>query len=65
MAHDVFTSHSGEGKEAAGNVCAGLEARGLRWWIAPRDTVSGMPWGEALIDAMAPAPWCTTARQNK
>lgn len=43
MAHDVFISHSAKDKEAAHGLCAGLEARGLRCWIAPRDIVPGMP----------------------
>ncbi len=53
MAHDVFISHSVKDKAVAHKVCAGLESRGLRCWIAPRDIVPGMPWGEALEDAIA------------
>ncbi|HUT35358.1 MAG TPA: SUMF1/EgtB/PvdO family nonheme iron enzyme [Planctomycetota bacterium] len=53
MAHDVFISHSAKDKGVAGQLCAGLEARDIRCWIAPRDIVPGMPWGEALEDAIA------------
>jgi Mg-chelatase subunit ChlD len=36
MAHDVFISHSARDKPYADAVCAKLESRGLRCWIAPR-----------------------------
>lgn len=34
-------------------VCAGLEARGIRCWIAPRDVLPGMEWTGAIVDAIA------------
>src|SRR3954470_8780828 len=52
MAHDVFISYSSKDKPTADAVCATLEARGIRCWIAPRDILPGMDWGEAIIDAI-------------
>jgi Flp pilus assembly protein TadD len=55
MAHDVFISYSTKDKEVADAVCATLESRGVRCWIAPRDIVAGMEWSEAIIDALSSA----------
>lgn len=33
-------------------MCARLEARGIRCWIAPRDVQPGLAYGEAIIDAI-------------
>ncbi len=52
MAHDVFISHSAKDKVTADAVCAMLEAEGVRCWIAPRDVLPSMEWGEAIIDAI-------------
>lgn len=52
MAHDVFISHSHHDKIAADLVCACLEARKIRCWIAPRDILPGMTWGKAIVDAI-------------
>ena len=52
MAHDVFISHSSKDKTIADAVCARLEARGIRCWIAPRDVQPGLPYGEAIIDGI-------------
>jgi TPR repeat protein len=52
MAHDVFISHSTKDKTAADAVCAKLEARGIRCWIAPRDILPGMSWGASIIAAI-------------
>jgi hypothetical protein len=48
MAYDVFISYSHKDKIEAETVCAGLEAAGIRCWIAPRDIAYG-EWGEAII----------------
>ncbi|MEA2642545.1 MAG: hypothetical protein QOF51_3939 [Chloroflexota bacterium] len=53
MPHDVFVSYSSEDKPTADAVCATLEGRGVRCWIAPRDVLPGMDWGAAIIDAIA------------
>jgi hypothetical protein len=52
LAHDVFISHSSSDKAIADAVCARLEARGIRCWIAPRDVQPGRPYGEAIIDGI-------------
>src|SRR4026207_352885 len=52
MPHDVFISYSSKDKVTADAVCATLEAKGVRCWIAPRDILPGMDWGEAIIDAI-------------
>src|SRR5580765_2948442 len=52
MAHDVFVSYSTHDKPTADAVVARLEAARLRCWIAPRDILPGMEWGEAIIDGI-------------
>jgi dipeptidyl aminopeptidase/acylaminoacyl peptidase len=52
MAHDVFISYSTKDKIPADAVCATLERHGIRCWIAPRDVLPGMEWGEAIVDAI-------------
>ena len=52
MPHDVFISYAARDKPAADAVCARLESRGVRCWIAPRDIQPGMSWGGALVDAI-------------
>jgi hypothetical protein len=52
MAHDVFISYSNKDKKVADGICHGLETRGLRCWIAPRDVMPGQNWGSALVDAI-------------
>ena len=52
MAHDVFVSYSSRDKLTADAVVARLEAAKLRCWIAPRDILPGMEWGEAIIDGI-------------
>ena len=55
MAHDVFVSYASEDKPVADAVCGTLEANGIRCWIAPRDVLPGVPYGEAIIDAILEA----------
>lgn len=52
MAHDVFISYSARDKAVANAVCATLESRKIRCWIAPRDVPPGESWVGALIDAI-------------
>ena len=52
MAYEVFISYASEDKIVADAVCAMLESHGLRCWIAPRDVLPGLPYGEAIIDAI-------------
>ena len=52
MPHDVFVSYSSDDKPTADAVCATLENKGIRCWIAPRDILPGMEWGGAIVDAI-------------
>src|SRR5512134_1829124 len=52
MPHDVFVSYSAEDKPTADAVCATLENKGIRCWIAPRDILPGVDWGGAIVDAI-------------
>ena len=52
MAHDVFVSYSNKDKPIADAVVAGLESKGNRCWIAPRDITPGRSWGEAINEAV-------------
>jgi len=52
MAHDVFISYASEDKTVADAVCAMIESQGVRCWIAPRDVLPGVAYGEAIIDAI-------------
>ena len=52
MAHDVFISYASGDKTVADAVCATLESHGIRCWIAPRDVLPGIHYGEAIIDAI-------------
>jgi formylglycine-generating enzyme required for sulfatase activity len=52
MAHDVFISHSKDDKPYADAVCAKLESRNIRCWIAPRNIRPGMTWAGAIIEAV-------------
>src|SRR5215467_14409342 len=50
--HDVFISYSAKNKAFADAVCFALEGRKIRCWIAPRDVRAGIPYAEALIEAL-------------
>jgi len=52
MKADVFISHSSKDKHVADAVCAVLERRGLRCWIAPRDVTPGASWGAEIVGAI-------------
>jgi hypothetical protein len=52
MAHDVFICHSSKDKTVADAVCSVLEREGVRCWIAPRDVLAGLSYGEAIIEAI-------------
>ena len=56
MSHDVFISYSDHDKAVAEAVCAALESRHLRCWIAPRDVLPGSGWAEAVVDAIDESP---------
>jgi hypothetical protein len=52
MAHDVFISYARENKAVADALCAKLEAKQIRCWIAPRDVQPGVPYGEAIVEGI-------------
>jgi biotin transporter BioY len=52
LPHDVFVSYSSDDKPTADAVCATLENKGVRCWIAPRDILPGVDWGGAIVDAI-------------
>lgn len=51
--HDVFVSYSSKDQPVADALCAALEARGVRCWIASRDLPAGDDWAAAIIAAIA------------
>jgi hypothetical protein len=53
MARDAFISHSTkDGARLANTLCASLEERGLRCWIAPRDVTWVTDYGPAIRAAV-------------
>ena len=52
MPHDVFISYSFKDKTIADAVCAILESKRIRCWIAPRDVLPGENYGSAIIHAI-------------
>ncbi|HTC65146.1 MAG TPA: toll/interleukin-1 receptor domain-containing protein, partial [Candidatus Saccharimonadales bacterium] len=52
MTRDVFISHAGDDASVAVEVCALLEKRGVKCWMAPRDVAAGSVWDEAILDAI-------------
>jgi len=52
MTHDVFISYSSKDKAVADAVCATIENRKVRCWIAPRDVPPGLPYAAALVKAI-------------
>jgi hypothetical protein len=52
MAEQIFISYSAADRPVAEAVCAKLENAAVRCWMAPRDIVPGVQWGEAIIDAI-------------
>jgi len=52
MPPQAFLSHSSLDRSIAEQVCAGLESRGLRCWMAPRNLRPGRNYGAAIVDAI-------------
>jgi hypothetical protein len=50
--HDVFISYAQQDKPIADAVCAKLEFRNIRCWIAPRDIPPGKSFPEAIIEGI-------------
>jgi len=53
MAHDVFISHAARDKVVADAICARMESRHIRCWIAPRDIAPGTAYADAIIVALS------------
>ncbi|HOD84309.1 MAG: hypothetical protein BWX88_01524 [Planctomycetes bacterium ADurb.Bin126] len=53
--HEVFISYSNKDKTVADAICATLEKRKMRCWIAPRDIAAGDSWGGSIIEAIGDA----------
>jgi hypothetical protein len=49
MATDVFISHSSIDSHVADAICAFLESRRVRCWMAPRDILPGEEWGDSIL----------------
>ena len=52
MPHDVFISYSHHDKKVADAICSKLENGNIRCWIAPRDILPGVEFGEAIINGI-------------
>jgi putative hemolysin len=52
MTHDVFISYPSENKSVADAICAKLELKQIRCWIAPRDILPGQSYSQALLEAI-------------
>jgi hypothetical protein len=52
MSHDVFICHSSVDRVIANAVCARLEEKKIRCWIAPRDVIPGREFAESIIEAI-------------
>ncbi|NMB79254.1 MAG: toll/interleukin-1 receptor domain-containing protein [Methanomicrobiales archaeon] len=50
--HDVFISYAQEDKLVADAVCAKLESKHIRCWIAPRDVPPGTDFPAAIIEGI-------------
>jgi division protein CdvB (Snf7/Vps24/ESCRT-III family) len=53
MTHDVFISYSNRDKAVADALCATLENRKIRCWIAPRDILPSEDYASTLITAIS------------
>ncbi|MGC1380612.1 MAG: TIR domain-containing protein [Candidatus Baltobacteraceae bacterium] len=56
MDPDVFICHSSVDARRASDICALLEAGGVQCWIAPRDPIPGIPYGQQIVGAIAKTP---------
>ena len=52
MPHEVFICYASCDQAVAEAVCATLESRHIKCWIAPRDILPGMEWADTIIDAI-------------
>ncbi len=52
MAHDVFISYASANLRIAEAVCATLESKNIKCWMAPRDVLPGVEYAESIINAI-------------
>lgn len=52
MPHDIFISYSSKRKSVAKEVCRYLEGNGLKCWMAPRNLIPGINFGNQIDDAI-------------
>jgi len=52
MPHEVFICYASQDKPVAEAVCAALESKHIRCWIAPRDVLPGTEWAATIVDAI-------------
>jgi len=52
MPHEVFICYATHNKAVAEAICAALESRHIKCWIAPRDVLPGTEWAETIVDAL-------------
>lgn len=52
MAHDIFLSYASEDSTVAEKVCDGLEAHGIKCWIASRNIRPGQKWPKVITAAI-------------
>jgi tetratricopeptide (TPR) repeat protein len=52
MPHEVFICYAAHDKAVAEAICAALESRHIKCWIAPRDVLPGTEWAETIVDAL-------------
>ena len=52
MPHKVFICYATHDKAVAEAICAALESRYIKCWIAPRDVLPGTEWAETIVDAL-------------
>lgn len=50
--YDAFISYSSVDKAVADAICARLEARNIRCWIAPRDVLPSEQYGSSIVSAI-------------
>ncbi len=47
--HSAFISHASDDSGLAQQLCARLEAQGIKCWIAPRDLTPGQPYPDEIV----------------
>src|SRR5215210_4494475 len=56
MSTDVFLSYSTIDAAITEKICAAIESRGVRCWMAPRDVQPGTSYAQSIIEAINSSP---------